>query len=300
MKRVRSSTTKHMKPVIIKPASHEDWLKARSEGIGASEIGAVVGLSPWETPFSLWLKKTGQVPPVEENEAMRLGHLLEGVVVQLWEQNTEGRAIKASAADIIYQDREHPWRKCTPDRIVYEIGLDGKRSKALLEAKTTIMTVDPENIPTHWLAQVQYQMHITGIHICFLCWLVSGRYFGYSRIEYDREFAEWLVSEADKFYTECVVGGKEPDLISVSDFTIKGSTPGASVEADSEAVEQIKELRTVNTSIAELEAKQEALKDRIKLFMQEAESLTSDGDILATWKTGKKGRTFLLKKARAS
>ena len=52
-----------MKPKVIKPASHEDWLKEREYGVGASEVGAILGLSPYETPFSLWLKKTKQVPP---------------------------------------------------------------------------------------------------------------------------------------------------------------------------------------------------------------------------------------------
>ena len=288
-----------MKPIIIKPQSHEDWLKAREDGIGASEVAAVVGLSPWETPFSLWLRKTGQVPPLAENEAMHMGHLLEGVVAQLFHERTGFRVVKASAKDIIYQDAEHPWRKCTPDRIAYEIDpISGKRQKVLLEIKTSSMTFDPDDLPANYLAQVQYQMSITGIHVCYLCWLTNGRSFGYARIEYDSEFGDWLVTEADKFWNECVVGGTEPDLITVSDFAIKGSTPCTSIEADSEAVERIAELRTVNSSISELEAKSEALKDEIKLFMGENEALTSEGCILATWKSGKKGRTFLLKKPK--
>lgn len=285
-----------MKPKTIKPADHAEWLKEREDGIGASEVAAVVGLSPWETPFSLWLRKTGQVPPLEENVAMKMGHLLEPVITQLWEEETGGRAVKASARDIIYYDPEHPWRKCTPDRIAYETLPDGKRKKRLLELKSSSRDFDADDLPVYYLAQCQYQMLVTGIHDCELCWLTNGRYFGHAPVPYDPEFAEWLASEVDKFYTDCVKGGKEPDLISVSDFTIKGSTEGVSVEADSEALDNIEELRQVNASIAECEARQDELKDRIKLFMQDAEALVQDGVTLATWKTGKKGRTFLLKK----
>jgi putative phage-type endonuclease len=280
-----------MKPQIIKPKDHEDWVRLRSYGIGASEVSAILGLSPFDTPFSLYLKKTGQVLPDPENEAMVMGHLLEPVVAARWEMATGEKVIKASAADIIYVHPEHDYMRATPDRIV-------KGRKKLLEIKTTVTPVDPDNIYPHWLAQITYQMYVTGIHDADLAWLVSGRYFGYAHIPYDEEFAEFIANAVTEFWNESVVGGKEPDLISVSDYTIKGSTPGTAVEADSAAVEQVNELRAVNTSIAELEAKQEALKDQIKLFMQEAESLTSEGNVLATWKTGKKGRTFLLKKPK--
>lgn len=288
-----------MKPRIIKPKSHEEWLKMREDGVGASEVAAVVGLSPWETPFSLWLRKTHQVPPTEENVAMHLGHLLEPIVVQLWEEATGWKAVKSSAKDIIYEDPEHPWRKATPDRIAYEINPEtGKKSRCLLEIKTTLSGFDKDDLPPYYVAQVQYQMLITGIHVCYLCWLTSGRYYDHARIEFDPEFAEFIAGRVDEFYNECIVGGKEPDLISVADWNYKGSEEGKTVEADSEAVEDIGMLREVNASIAELTAKQETLKDKIKLFMQDAEVLAFNGDKLATWKSGKKGRTFLLKKVK--
>ena len=284
-----------MKPNIIKPASHEEWLKAREDGIGASEVAAVVGLSPWETPFSLWLRKTGQVPPLEENDAMRMGHKLEAIVADEWAERTGFKYVKASAKDIIYQDAEHPWRKVTPDRIAYEIGEDGKKRKVLLEIKTTQMDFDPDDLPTNYLCQVQYQMHITGIHVCYLCWLVRGVTYGHARIEYDEEFANWLVENVDKFYLECVKGGKEPELISVSDFTIKGSDPDTVIECDKEALAQILSLRTLNIDYKAKEKEIDAYKDSIKLYMGQMESLTYEGKVLATWKTDSRSRTLRLK-----
>ena len=289
-----------MKPIIIKPKSHEEWLAAREEGIGASEVAAVVGLSPWDSPFSLYLKKTHQVPRTEENQAMHLGHLLEPVVATLWEEATGGRTIKASAADIIYQDPEKPWRRVTPDRIAYRISpWSGKKEKTLVEIKTTTVGFDADTIPDNYLAQCQYQMLVTGIHNCDLAWLTSGRYFDYARIEYDEAFAEWLGGEVDKFYNECVIGGREPELMTVADFVFKGSTPETTITADEMALGQIEELRAVNQQISEYEGRQEVLKDSIQRFMGTNEGLVApDGTLLATWKTGKRGRPFLLKKAK--
>lgn len=285
-----------MKPNIIKPASREEWLKAREDGIGASEVASVVGLSPWKSAFELWLLKTGQVPAqTEETDAQKFGHKLEAVVADEWAERTGFKFVKSSAKDIIYQDPEHPWRKCTPDRIAYEIDENGKKRKVLLEIKTSQMDFDPDDLPTQYLCQVMYQMHITGIHVCYLCWLVRGLSYGHARIEYDEAFANWLVENVDKFYLECVKGGKEPELLTVSDFAIKGSDPGTSIEADKEALAQLLSLRTLNIAHAEKETEIESYKDSIKLFMGEKESLTYEGKVLATWKTDARSRTLRLK-----
>ena len=277
-----------MKPIIIKPKDHAEWLAEREKGIGASDVAAILGLSPWETPFSLWLKKTHQVEPEPENEAMLMGHLLEEVVVKRWEMETGEKAIKASAADIIYVHPEHDFLRATPDRVI-------RGRKKILECKTTVTQIEPDDLPIHWICQVQYQMYVTGIHEADLAWLVSGRYFGYAHIPYDEEFATFIAGKVADFWNENVIGGKEPELVSVSDFTLKGSEPGTSVEADKEALSHLFSLRTINASITQQEADAEDYKDSIKLFMGEMESLTYEGKTLATWKTGARGRTFLLK-----
>lgn len=277
-----------MKPIIIKPKDHAEWLAEREKGIGASDVAAILGLSPWETPFSLWLKKTHQVEPEPENEAMLMGHLMEEVVVKRWEMETGEKAIKASAADIIYVHPEHDFLRATPDRVI-------RGRKKILECKTTVTQIDQEDLPIHWVCQVQYQMYVTGIHEADLAWLVSGRYFGYAHIPYDEDFANFIAEKVAEFWNDCVIGGKEPDLISVSDFTLKGSDPGTTMEADEEALSHILSLRTINTEISAKEADAEAHKDSVKLFMGETETLTHEGKPLATWKTGARGRIFLLK-----
>ena len=276
------------KPIIIKPKDHAEWLAAREKGIGASDVGAILGLSPFETPFSLWLKKTHQVEPEPENEAMLMGHLMEEVVVKRWEMETGEKAIKASAADIIYVHPEYDYLRATPDRIV-------RGRKKLLECKTTVTNIDADELPPHWIAQVIYQQYVTGIHDADLAWLVSGRYFGYAHIPYDAEFAEFIVKKVKEFWNENVLGGKEPDAISVSDFALKGSDPGTTIEADVDLYAKVLSLRTLNIAHSAQENEIESYKDAIKLFMGEKESLTYEGQVLATWKSGAKSRTFRLK-----
>lgn len=51
----------------------DEWHAARANGIGGSEIAAVLGLSPYESRFSLWHRKKGLIGPVEETEEMYWG-----------------------------------------------------------------------------------------------------------------------------------------------------------------------------------------------------------------------------------
>jgi predicted phage-related endonuclease len=51
------------KVVLPAEASREEWLAARRLGIGGSDIGALLGASPWSTPLDVWADKTGQAEP---------------------------------------------------------------------------------------------------------------------------------------------------------------------------------------------------------------------------------------------
>ena len=276
-----------MKPIIIRPKSHEDWLKAREQGIGASEVSAIVGLNPWETPYSLWLRKTHQVPPTEENDAMRRGHYLEDAVVQWWMHETGEQVIKASAADIIYVHPEHPFMRVTPDRIV-------KGRKKILEVKSTAISMG-DTIPDYYLCQVMYQMYVTGIHEAELIYIQGGLTFGRFIVEYDEAFAEFLAGEVTRFWNENVLGMKEPDAINVADIAKKvpKSTPEKAIQADTKALAQLAELRAKKAQYDALETEIDALTDALKLYMVDAEALVDEsGTVLLTWKSAKDKTSF--------
>ena len=276
-----------MKPRIIRPSSHEEWLKAREEGIGASEVAAILGISPWETPFSLYLKKTHQAPPTEENDAMRRGHYLEDAVVQWWMHETGEQVIKASAADIIYVHPEFPYMRVTPDRIV-------KGRKKILEVKSTAIQMG-ETIPDYYLAQVTYQMYVTGIHQAELIYIQGGLTFGRFIVDYDEEFAEFIAAKVTEFWNENVLGGKEPDAICVEDLAVKvpKSTPEKSVTADESALDQIAVLREKKAMYEALGDEITDLQNSLKMFMEDSEALLdADGTVLLTWKSGKDKTSF--------
>ena len=55
----------------------KEWHDRRSKGIGGSEIAAVLGISPYRTPYNLWLEKTGRERPADISN---LPHVQRGIL----------------------------------------------------------------------------------------------------------------------------------------------------------------------------------------------------------------------------
>lgn len=53
------------------------WHKWRSQGLGASDAPAIMGVSPWSTPYQLWEIKTGRIKKDFSNWATERGNRLE-------------------------------------------------------------------------------------------------------------------------------------------------------------------------------------------------------------------------------
>lgn len=56
------------------------WHELRKSKIGASDVPIVCGVSPYKTPYTLWLEKSGRKEPDEMNIAMQKGIVLEDVL----------------------------------------------------------------------------------------------------------------------------------------------------------------------------------------------------------------------------
>ena len=64
----------------------------RKNYLGASEISAILGLSPWATPADVWLRHTGQLDEQAQNAAMAHGNRFEPVILD-WLEETTGRVV---------------------------------------------------------------------------------------------------------------------------------------------------------------------------------------------------------------
>lgn len=283
-----------MSTTIIRPKDRNEWLDYRRAGIGSSEIATIVGLNPYETPYQLWRRKIGLDEPKSETFAMKAGHYLEDAVSQFWSDATGRQIIKASAGDWIVRNDDKPFVQVSPDRTYW---LDDNRSndnKGILECKTTQRAIDADDLPKTWFCQVQYQLGGAEIQQGSIAWLTAGREFGYQDLTLVPDFYAWLVEEAERFWVDNVMGGKEPDCANVQDVLIKYNkhTNGKVVEVGEDVMQAYNQLKDVRAEISKLEEQKEALEAKLKMGFGDAEAISYGGNTLATWKAGKDSEKF--------
>lgn len=155
-----------------------EWHAARAQGIGGSEIAAVLGLSRWESRFSLWHRKAGTVPPQEENAEMEAGKRLEPVILQKFLDDHPEYAAMVGGT---YCHPDRPWQIANPDLLlttpcgcdlICECGHE-PAAEALLEAKFALYDDDwgepgSDEIPPYYLAQTRWYLDVFGLDVCYV------------------------------------------------------------------------------------------------------------------------------------
>lgn len=282
--------------IIIKPKDRKEWLKHRQSGIGSSEVGTILGLNPWETPYQLWRRKMGMDAPKEENFAMKAGHYLEDAVSRFFEDATGKQIIKASEGDWLIVNKEKEYLRVSPDRTFWLPGMPkNNKNKGILECKTTQMSVDQENVPMHWYCQLQYQLGVAELKYGALAWLTAGRSFDFREYEFDAEFYEYMIGEVDRFWIDNIQGKQEPLMYNVEDVLLRNPrhVESKKVEADGMILEAYLELKEMKEQLAEIESKKKELEEKIKMAIGDAEALVDNNNkIIATWKTSKDSEKF--------
>lgn len=274
-----------MSTTIIRPKDHQEWLKYRGSGIGSSEVATIVGLNPFETPYQLWRRKMGIDAPIEENFAMRAGHILEPAVAKFWEDATGREVDLSSEGDWLIVDDAKPFLRVSPDRLYWLD--DTHTATGILECKTTQKTIDADDLPKHWFCQVQYQLGVARIEQGSIGWLTQGREFGYQDLRLVTDFFEWLIDEVERFWIDNFVNGKEPAQTSVKDVLLKYNrhTDGKILEVGEDVVRAYDELKEIRRDLAVLEERKLRCEDKIKLAFADAEAISYGGQTIATFKS---------------
>lgn len=160
--------------------TREEWATVyRRTGFGGSDAATIAGLNPYSSRYALYLDKIGELPPKDDNEAMREGRDLEPYVVKRW---CEATGKKARRNNFMWRSTENPWMIADVDREV--VG-----ENAGLECKTTSVYVkadlDAGEIPLPFLVQCYHYMHVMGYSRMYLAILVLSRGFYHFVIERD-------------------------------------------------------------------------------------------------------------------
>jgi putative phage-type endonuclease len=206
---------------IILPecAGRERWLAAREGGIGGSEVGALIGVSEYETPFSVFnAKKTGG-KDLSGVAAVKWGHRFEDAVA---EEVAETIGLVSRFAGGLWARIDNPVLRVTPDRFATK----PRAWKALgvIECKTAGDDDEWESgsitpggngtgrAPLSYQAQIQWQMGILGLRKGWLGCYVSNqaRDFYVVEIDFDPEWFREMVDEAERFWVKHILADEPP------------------------------------------------------------------------------------------
>jgi len=137
------------------PGSPE-WHSERSKGIGGSEVGTILGLNPYESPYALWAKKTKRIPSeIQENWAIRFGKAFEEPILYLWQEEHPEWDLYTTGT---YADEFCDYLHANPDAIAVH---KKTGEQMIIEVKTARQTW--ENVPPSYIAQVMHYMGVTKI-----------------------------------------------------------------------------------------------------------------------------------------
>lgn len=253
----------------------------RSTGIGASDAPAVLGLSPWRTPLEVFLEKTGRAAPQAESLPMRIGKALEPVVLEAFSERT-GLTVARRQERI--RCPRFPWRWATVDAVTGD---------ALVEAKTSGEFSEwgdegTDQIPRHYIVQVQHALACTGLALAYVPVLIAGRDFRLYEVARDESIIEAITCAERDFWAR-IERNDPPPLTSANDVRIRWPVDnGASVVASDEDLIRIESLRRLKADGKALQSDIEELELALKERLGEAASLIeSDGTVLATWRASK-------------
>ncbi|MDP3124570.1 MAG: YqaJ viral recombinase family protein [Thiobacillus sp.] len=267
----------------------------RSTYIGGSDTAAILGVSPWLSPFMLYQKKIGtfveEITPAKQKLFDR-GHRWEPIVVEMLidELRDRGHDVEIIARNRRYQDPEFPFLAAEID---LELLVDGEEVNG--EAKTVNPFAaklwgeeDTDDIPIYYAAQVMHGLMIRPRRRTVIAALTG--FDDKPRVHWidrDEETIAGIRAKEIEFW-ERVQSRNAPDPTDPADVKWLYQRDGGTVfEADDELAQAIQELRDMKAKAKNLEALIDLSATRVKARMGEAATLIYQGKPLATWKNNK-------------
>lgn len=266
--------------------NRDDWLEARKQGIGGSDVASLLGLSGFGSPLKVFYQKV-EGATEEPTERMEIGLEMEPVILERWERKSglfTDRRMEIYDKLIIIKSEDHPWLLHSPDALLLEDG----QVIAGIECKNIGTDHGWDPLPPFYASQVQHGLLCSGLDK----WIVLARVGGSRQIVRevypDLEMQGRIIAEGERFWNDHVLTGipPDPDGSEADTEALNGrwDTSGGSVEIADYW------LRNLRRSV---EAKDKAdrglakVQQRIKVLMGDAEkAVTPDGVKVATWKVG--------------
>jgi putative phage-type endonuclease len=312
---------------IDKESAYDEWLNFRMNGLGASEIGTLMGVNSFKSPAELYYQKIGLIPQkVEPNMPMFMGTILEQTIANMYEHydGDEQTMISNYTAGVrvrqLYEPKGYivndlfPHMFFSPDRLVTTKQIRARGESINLENVDSIAEIKTISgwhakqweggIPPSYYLQLQTYMMGLGVPKGALVVLKDGRDFSIHEYEADEEIISNIISISENFWERVLLGRQALDA--GGDYEQYAPPPDGSeayreyldqrfcnpedktIASTPEVDSQIMEYQRLTGEISELEDQRRFCSNFIKTHMGDYSLLVSDM-AKVTWRPNKNG-----------
>lgn len=182
-------------------------MDARNTFIGGSDVGAIMGVSPYRGPVGLWRLKTGR-DVQDDSPIRRAGHHFEPFIFD--ELTRAGHVVEPWPGHTI-RHVDHPWAGATLDGMAIVDGepciLDAKMSRRVIDPN------DPTTIPDEWVLQMHHYAWVTGHSRAFLGVCNTAGGFDVTLIEVPLDLGWYVATVVPRLidFWRCVVEDRAPE-----------------------------------------------------------------------------------------
>lgn len=204
--------------------SREEWLAARKNRIGGSDVSAIVGMNPYKSNTDLWAEKTGLIIPedISDKPAVKYGSEAEKHLRELFKLDYPQYQVFYEENNMFLNDK-YPWGHYSADGWLKDE--DGR--KGILEIKTTeiLQSMQKEKwnhqIPMNYYCQCLHGLAIMEADFAILkaqlktvfdgVPYLQTRHYKIERSEVEEDI-EYLMTKGSEFW-RYVISGKKPPLV---------------------------------------------------------------------------------------
>lgn len=274
------------------------WLMKRRTGLGASNAGAILELSPWESPRDVQLDKLAESVTDEQNEAMEFGHLMEPVAMELFRRrhsdpdSTRHRYLgKIEKSPGLIRSRAYPWLLASLDSLI----VDDKQAvpgqvKNVSAYKKSDWDAADGGVPDLYRVQVLQEMIVHGSDHGWLLPIFGGNHMPEPiLIEWDQTFVDYYLETSEAWWQRHIIAREPAPLTMADDLdTYYSGVRGAQVTLPQHLVERARVHKELGQQIKVLTAERDAAKFDVQAWAAEhgdgTELVDDDGALVATWR----------------
>ncbi|GAS94377.1 uncharacterized protein RMCC_1343 [Mycolicibacterium canariasense] len=297
-----------IKHIAVNTPRDPGWIQPGSDAhlhtISPSKVGAIMGLSRWESPRSLWLRMKGLIPAEEPKDAFDTGHDIEPYAANVYRRRMPGWRLSPGEVQFVV-DPEHfgfPALATLDRRRVRG------RSRGVLQIKLARDLTDMEkfgddftgDLPGDYWTQVLMEMVFTGWtdqpgHLLALGPYYQDRIY---EVWYDgtaKQEVVFIIDECRRFW-DSLAGDIPPELDgSVPTYeAIRAQHP--EIERDTEVeltAELAEEFVAATTDLKTAEETARLAKSRVLDAMKKAQFATCNGALIARRQPSSRGSVAL-------